>query len=153
MKFCYVLIKICSHVYISSWGFNWQKVGDGSYKGLMLSGQQAITWTDDGTTCLDQFDKYLSQCIKFYNFSEKKNRKKTTTNINFHDPIHKSIPGSQWVNPLCAKFFQREHKHIFTFCVISPHWYHAGSWNPSSNKTRTYLFYIVNIMAADVLAM
>ena len=149
MKFCHVLIKICSHVYISSWWFNWQKVGNGSYKGLMLSGQQAITWTDDGTTCLDQFDKYLSQCIKFYNFSETPPPppppKKKKININFHDPIHKSIPG-----PL-AKFFQREHKHIFIFCVISPHWYHAGSWNPSSNKTRTYLFYIVNIMAADVL--
>ena len=48
--------------------------------------------------------------------------------------------------------FQRKHKHIFTFCVISPHWYDAGSWNPSSNKTRTYLFYIINIMAADVRA-
>ena len=46
----------------------------------------------------------------------------------------------------------RNDKHIFTFCVISPYWYNAGSWNPSSNKTRTYLFYIVNIMAADVLA-
>ena len=49
-------------------------------------------------------------------------------------------------------FFQREHKHTFTYCVISPHWYDACSWNPHSNKTRTYLFYIVNIMAADVLA-
>ena len=48
--------------------------------------------------------------------------------------------------------FQREHKRIFTFFVISPHGYDTGSWNPSSNKTRTYLFYIVNIMAADVLA-
>ena len=51
-----------------------------------------------------------------------------------------------------CQIFQREHKHIFTFCVISPHWYDADSWNPSSNTTRTYLFYIVNIMAADVLA-
>ena len=28
---------------------------------------------------------------------------------------------NQYINPLRAKFFQREHKHIFTFCVISPH--------------------------------
>ena len=48
--------------------------------------------------------------------------------------------------------FSEGTKDIFTFCVISPHWYDEGSWNPSSNKTRTYLFYIVNIMAADVLA-
>ena len=54
--------------------------------------------------------------------------------------------------PFTCQIFQREHKHTFTFCVISPHWYDAGSWNPSSNKTRIYLFYIVNIMAADVLA-
>ena len=57
-----------------------------------------------------------------------------------------------FLNPLRDRFFQREHKHMFTFCVILPHWYNAGSWNPSSNTTRTYLFYIVNIMVADVLA-
>ena len=43
-------------------------------------------------------------------------------------------------------------KHITTFHIIPPHWYDTGSWNPSSSKTRTYLFYIVNIMVADVLA-
>ena len=40
----------------------------------------------------------------------------------------------------------------FSEIVISPPWYDAGSWNPSSIKTITYLFYIVNILAADVLA-
>ena len=50
-------------------------------------------------------------------------------------------------NSLRAKSLQREHQHVFTFCVISPHWYDAGSWNPSSNKTRTYLFYIINIIS------
>ena len=40
----------------------------------------------------------------------------------------------------------------FTFYVIPPHWHDTGSWNPSSSKTRTYLFYIVNIMGAVVLA-
>ena len=31
-------------------------------------------------------------------------------------------------------------------------WYDTGSWNPSSNQTRTCLFYIVNIMDDDVMA-
>ena len=56
------------------------------------------------------------------------------------------------VNPLHAKFLQREQKHIFTFYVIPPRWHDTGSWNPSLSKTRTYQFYIVSIMAADVLA-
>ena len=29
---------------------------------------------------------------------------------------------------------------------------HIVIWNPSSSKARTYLFYIVNVMCADVLA-
>ena len=56
------------------------------------------------------------------------------------------------INPLRAKFFRGNIKHIFTFYVIPPHWYDTGGWNPSSNKTRTYLFYIGSIMAAGVLA-
>ena len=56
------------------------------------------------------------------------------------------------VNPLRAKFFRGNIKDIFTFYVIPPHWYDTCGWNPSSNKTRTYPFYIVNIMAAGVLA-
>ena len=36
--------------------------------------------------------------------------------------------------------------------LIPPHWHDTGSWNPSSSKIITYLFYIVNIMDADVLA-
>ena len=48
--------------------------------------------------------------------------------------------------------FQREQKQIFAFYVIHPHWYNRGSWNPTSSKTITYLFYIVNIMGVDVLA-
>ena len=55
-------------------------------------------------------------------------------------------------NPLRAKFFRGNIKHIFTFYVIPPHGYDTGGWNPSSNKTSTYPFYIVNIMAAGVLA-
>ena len=67
--------------------------------------------------------------------------------------VSETTPWKDNLNPLRAKFFRGNIKHIFTFHVISPHWYDAGSLNPSSNKTRTYLFYIVNIMAADVLAM
>ena len=44
------------------------------------------------------------------------------------------------------------HKHIFTLYEIPEHWFGTGSWNPSSCKTKPYLFYIVNIMGADVLA-
>ena len=55
------------------------------------------------------------------------------------------------VNPLHSSF-PREHKYILTFNVIPPHWNYTGSWNPSAIKTRTYLFYIINIMGADVLA-
>ena len=59
---------------------------------------------------------------------------------------------SSLINPLGAKFFRGSIKHIFTFYVIPPHWYDIGTSNPSSSKRRTYVFYIVNIMAADVLA-
>ena len=55
-------------------------------------------------------------------------------------------------NPLRAKFFRGNIKHIFTFHVIPLHWYDTGDWNPSPNKTTTCQFYIVNIMAAGVLA-
>ena len=59
-----------------------------------------------------------------------------------------------YVNPfLHAKCFRGNLKHIFTVHVIPPHWYDTGGWNPSSNKTRTNTFHIVNIMAAGVLAM
>ena len=48
--------------------------------------------------------------------------------------------------------FKRKHKHVFTFYVIPPYWHAKDNWNPSSCKTRTYLFHIVNIMVADDLA-
>ena len=43
-------------------------------------------------------------------------------------------------------------KHIFTFSFFPPHWYDTSGRNPSSNKTRTHPFYIVNFMTAGVLA-
>ena len=58
------------------------------------------------------------------------------------------------VNPLCANFSKWNINIYNTFYVIPPEWYDKGSWNPSSIKTRAYLFYIVNIiMAADVLSI
>ena len=49
-------------------------------------------------------------------------------------------------------FFRGNIIHIFTFYAIPPHLYDTGSWNPFSSKNGTYLFYMVNIMAVDVLA-
>ena len=77
---------------------------------------------------------------------------RTTILIPYHLVKSLQLTGrSGNVNPLHAKFF-RGNRNIFTFYVIPPNWYHTGSWNPSSTKTRAYLLYIVNIMAADVLA-
>ena len=63
------------------------------------------------------------------------------------------LPASPSLSDLTFTWsFQMEHKHIFTFYIIPLHCYDTGSWNPSSSKTRTNLFCIVNIMGADVLA-
>ena len=50
-----------------------------------------------------------------------------------------------------VNFSEEKKIHIFTFYVIPPLWHDTDSWNPSSSKTRTYPFYLVNIMGADVL--
>ena len=50
------------------------------------------------------------------------------------------------MSKLC--FFQRKHKHVFSFYIIS--WHDTGSWNPPSCMGMTYLFYIINIMGTDV---
>ena len=47
---------------------------------------------------------------------------------------------------------KKKHKHLFTISIIPPHWHDTGSYNPFSWKTRTGPFYIINIMAANVLA-
>ena len=46
----------------------------------------------------------------------------------------------------------RKLKSVFIMYIILPQWHNAGRWNFSSSKTRTYLFYITNIIGADVLA-
>ena len=57
------------------------------------------------------------------------------------------------VNPLHAIFVIGNIKMYLQFIsFLHIDRTHTGSWNPLSCKTRTYLFYIVNIMGADVLA-
>ena len=41
---------------------------------------------------------------------------------------------------------------MLTIAVIPPYWQYTGSWNPFSCKTRTCLYHIAYIMAADDLA-
>ena len=76
--------------------------------------------------------------------------------IDFHVTLYSVPMGNTNVstvfNPLRAKFSKRNINIYYTFYVIPPKWYDKGSWNPSWSKTRAYLFYIGNIMAADVLA-
>ena len=55
-------------------------------------------------------------------------------------------------NPLRDINFHGKHDSVFTIYIIPPHKHDTGSWNASSCKTRTYLFYIVNIMGVDALA-
>ena len=98
--------------------------------------------------CWLGFEHKSLQVIIWKNKEHWKSRKRTL------------CPGMNWalhqlthtINPLHAKFFRGNiniHLHFVSFLHIDTN---AGSWNPSSNKTRIYLFYIVNIMAADVLA-
>ena len=72
-------------------------------------------------------------------------KRKSSVNIEIRN-IHVCI------KLLHANFFQREQKHIFTL-YIPPHWHDTGSLTPPWSKTTTYLFYVVNIMGADVLAI
>ena len=55
---------------------------------------------------------------------------------------------------LSAKFLSRNiNMYKFTISMILSHWHDTGSWNPSSCETRTYLFHIASIMAADGVVM
>ena len=54
--------------------------------------------------------------------------------------------------PFTCYIFHSQPRHKLTFHVIPPHWHDTGSSNPSSSKTITYLFHIINVMADDVLA-
>ena len=55
-------------------------------------------------------------------------------------------------NPLRDISFYGKHDSVITIYIIPPHRHDTGSWNASSCKTMTYLFYIVNIMGVDALA-
>ena len=71
-----------------------------------------------------------------------------------HTHTHILIPPPFFLNKKCI--FLMIYSWLFPECwtidIIPPHWHDTGSWNSSSHKTRNYLFYIVNIMGADVLA-
>ena len=80
------------------------------------------------------------------------------TNSIYHnahtEPLFKSelMLSTCTLNPLCAEFFKGNIKLYLQFIYIIPlHWHGTGSWNPSTYKTRMYLFLIVYIMGADVL--
>ena len=63
---------------------------------------------------------------------------------------------TRWHGPLIFNYlhakFRRRNINMYLYFVIPPHWHAIDSWNSSSYKTRTYIFYIVNIMVANVLA-
>ena len=63
-----------------------------------------------------------------------------------------TLPVSEWLLTLYVLFFQWKHKHVFTFYVILPHWHAINSRNTSSCTTRSYRYYIINAIVADVLA-
>ena len=72
--------------------------------------------------------------------------------VTAHIPCGSGIGQPAPLTLYLLNFLRGNIKHIFKFYVIPPHWHDTGGWNPSSNKTRTYPFYIVIIMAAGVLA-
>ena len=53
------------------------------------------------------------------------------------------------VSVMTCYFLQKNPSHIFTIYIIPPQRRETGSWNSASCKTRAYLFYIVNTMAAS----
>ena len=55
--------------------------------------------------------------------------------------------------PFSDIFFQKKYKHVFTIHISHSSTMSGHCSNSSLYKTRTYLFCIVNIMSADVLAM
>ena len=60
-----------------------------------------------------------------------------------HLLLHKLAAKLQLITlTLYMLIFRGNIKHIFTFHVTPLHWYETGGWNLSSNKTRTYPFYI-----------
>ena len=61
--------------------------------------------------------------------------------------------GSVYPRPYMCWIVLGIRKNMFAFCINSERWDGAGSWNCSLWMTRTGLFYIVNTIAADGLAM
>ena len=66
----------------------------------------------------------------------------------------KNSSNTSWksIKPSACSIFHRKYKNISTIYIIPPHWHDTGSWNLSSCKKITYLFFMVNIIIAGVLA-
>ena len=56
-----------------------------------------------------------------------------------------------WISSLRAYLFIANMK-VSKIYIIPPHWHDTGSWNTSSRKTKTYIFYKFNILGTDFLA-
>ena len=117
---------------------------------------------------------YLSQCwdsINWtlrnkvqWNFSRNSNIFVEKNALESVCVIASILSRRQWVNSqpttssVCflnssrTKLFIGNVKHISISHIIPPNWHNRSSWNGSLFKTRTYLFYIINIIGADVLA-
>ena len=129
------------------WGF-WRKLTTGLILGLLSNtvshwlgaNPESVLWLHFNATAL------------FLVITDSDNGMSPTCTQPLSEQVLDFGAKYHYCNPLRAKFCWWNIKHIFTFYVIRPHWYDSGDWNPSSNKTRAYPFYIVNIIAADVLA-
>ena len=55
----------------------------------------------------------------------------------------RSVARAGWtVFTLCVLTFSTKKiciMHVYTIFIISPHWYHTGSWNPSSTKSVSWV--------------
>ena len=61
--------------------------------------------------------------------------------------FHPVLINCATLKPFMCSIFPQKHKYLFTIPII----HDTGCWNYLPCKTRTYLFYIVNIMGPDVL--
>ena len=136
----------------------------GSYNGLSPDRRQAIIWTNAGILLIGPLGTNFSEIfIGINKFSFKKMLSKMSSGkcrpfcpgLNVLTPCWFSWSlGSLLliqINPLRAIFFRvniNMYLHFMSFLRTNK----TGSWNSFSSKTRTCLYYIINIMAADVLA-
>ena len=116
------------HISVSELGQRWASVGSGN--GLSPIWRQAITWTNAGL---------LSNGLLWTNFSETQIKTPSCSFKKMHlkllsAKMAATLSMGRWVNPLRAKFFRGNIKHIFTFYVIPPHWYDTSGIDISCKK-------------------